>query len=123
MSAVEAAASLFGSDGDAEPDPFAVIGNEATDTTPPGHDEHQTHTSSPPFQMGQDTSSWFAEQMYPDPQQEQHDPWFIPTVQDAPSGQSHHSNGLPSSYDHQQGYYSGATAHEPHPTYASPPGQ
>lgn len=122
MSTVEAAASLFGSDGDSGPDPFAVIGNEATDTTPP-HDDREMHTSSHPFQMGQDTSSWFAEQMYPDPQQEQHDPWFIPTAQDAPSGQSHRPSSLPSSYDHQQSYYSGATAHEPHPACVSPPGQ
>ncbi|KAH0830581.1 Sec23-binding domain of Sec16-domain-containing protein [Lanmaoa asiatica] len=120
MSTVEAAASLFGSDGDSGPDPFAVIGNEATDTTPP-HDEHQTHTSSHPFQMGQDTSSWFAEQMYPDAPQEQHDPWSIPTAQNAPSSQSHRPSGLPSSYDHQQGYYSGTTAHELHSAYISPP--
>lgn len=122
MSTVEAAASLFGSDSDSGPDPFAVIGNEATDTTPP-HNEHQMHTSSPPFQMGQEASSWFAEQMYPDPEQEQHDPWFIPTAQDVPSGQSHRPSDLPSSHDHQQGYYSGATAHEPQPACASPPGQ
>ncbi|KAG8217541.1 Sec23-binding domain of Sec16-domain-containing protein [Butyriboletus roseoflavus] len=120
MSTVEAAASLFGSDGDSGPDPFAVIGNEATDTTPP-QDDRQTHTSSHLFQVGQDTSSWVAEQMYPDPQQEQHDPWFIPTAQDAPSGQSLRPSSLPSSYDHQQGYYSGATAHDPHLAYASPP--
>lgn len=121
MSTVEAAASLFGSDGDSGPDPFAVIGNEATDTAPP-HDEHQMHTSSHSFQMGQDTSSWFAEQMYPDAQQDQHDPWFIPTAQDAPSGQSHRPSNLSSTYDHQQRYYPGSNAYEPHLAYNSPPG-
>ncbi|KAG1779369.1 hypothetical protein EV702DRAFT_1214493 [Suillus placidus] len=35
MRTVEAAASLFGSDGDSGPDPFAVIGSKETDTTPP----------------------------------------------------------------------------------------
>lgn len=122
MSTVEAAASLFGSDGDSGPDPFAVIGNEATDTTPP-HDEQQTHTSSQSFQMGQDSSSWFAEQMYPDPQQEQHDPWFIPAAQGASSGQYHRPSGLPSSNDYQQRYYPGASTYEPHSAYNSPPGQ
>ncbi|KAG9318500.1 hypothetical protein JVU11DRAFT_591 [Chiua virens] len=115
MSTVEAAASLFGSDGDSEPDPFAVIGNE--DTTPP-HDEHQVHTSAHPSQMGQESSSWFAEQMYPDPQQAQHDPWFIPTAQDVPSSQSLHSGGRPS-YDHQQGHHPGATPYEPRSGYAT----
>lgn len=118
MSTLEAAASLFGSDGDSGPDPFAVIGNEATDTAPP-HDEHEpAHTSSHPFQMGQDSSSWFTEQMYPDAQQEQHGSWFIPTAQDALSGQSHRS-GLPFSYDLNQGSYSEA----PQSAYAAPPGQ
>ncbi|KAF8559595.1 hypothetical protein OG21DRAFT_1480351 [Imleria badia] len=117
MSTVEAAASLFGSDGDSGPDPFAVIGNEATDTTPPDDE----HSSSHSLQMGQDSSSWFAEQMYPDPQQEQHDPWFIPAAQDASSGQSHPLSGLPSSNDYQQRYYPGANAYEPPSTYNSPP--
>ena len=111
MSTLEAAASLFGSDGDSGPDPFAVIGNEANDTTP-SHDEHQpVHISSHSLQMGQDTSTWFAEQIYPDAHQEQ---WSIPTTQDVPSGQSHPS-GLPVPYDHQQGYYPG--------TPYAPPGQ
>ncbi|KAG6376165.1 Sec23-binding domain of Sec16-domain-containing protein [Boletus reticuloceps] len=119
MSTVEAAASLFGSDGDSRPDPFAVIGNEATDTTPP-HDEHQVHNSSHSLQMGQDTSSWFAEQIYPDPQQEQHDPWLIPTAQDGSSGQPHRPSGLSPSYDQQQRYNPGANAYEPHSAYNTP---
>lgn len=124
MSTVEAAASLFYSDGESGsgPDPFAVIGSEATDTTPP-HDEDETHISSHSFQMGQDTSSWFAEQMYPDVQQDQHDPWFIPTTQDPSSGEPHHPSGLPSPNARQQRYYPGVNAYEPHSAYNSSPGQ
>lgn len=118
MSTVEAAASLFGSDGDSGPDPFAVIGNEAADTTP-SHDEREpVHTSSHPLEMGQDTSSWFAEQMYPDAHQEQRDSWLIPTAQDVPLGQPPRS-APPLSYDHQQGHYPGVQ----HSAYTPSPGR
>ncbi|KAI6166996.1 Sec23-binding domain of Sec16-domain-containing protein [Pisolithus thermaeus] len=85
MSSVEAAASLFGLEGDAGPDPFAVIGNEDADTTQATGSnieqqlaEHaQYDTSSCLANMGQDASSLFAEQMYPDAQASGHDAWSL----------------------------------------------
>ncbi|KAG1715700.1 hypothetical protein ID866_1463 [Astraeus odoratus] len=128
MSTVESAASLFGSDGDAGPDPFAAIGNEDTDTTPPfgsNFEQQQTKhaqydSSSYPADMGQDTSSLFAEQMYPDAQVSQQDPWSIPTNQDNSASQS---NIARAPYDQHQSWYTDArsTGYEPLSTHASQP--
>ncbi|KAH7914708.1 hypothetical protein BJ138DRAFT_335979 [Hygrophoropsis aurantiaca] len=63
MSTVEAAASLFGADGDSGPDPFAVIGNEETDTTPLPESNVNGHEGIDSFSyshnMGQDASNLF----------------------------------------------------------------
>lgn len=88
MSSVEAAASLFGSDGDSGPDPFAVIGNEETDTTPPAgltvHEHGQHASASYPSNMGQDASSLFAEDNIPQGAQPfEQDPWSVVVDQDA----------------------------------------
>jgi hypothetical protein len=88
MSTVEAAASLFGSDGDSGPDPFAVIGNEETDTTPPAgltvHEHGQHASASYPSNMGQDASSLFAEDHIPQGAQPfEQDPWSVAVDQDA----------------------------------------
>ncbi|KIJ69376.1 hypothetical protein HYDPIDRAFT_145368 [Hydnomerulius pinastri MD-312] len=125
MSTVEAAASLFGSDGDSGPDPFAVIGNEDTDTSThslPNHEQNYQNSSSYPLDMGQDASSLFADQMYPDAHAEQHDPWSIPTTQDTTS--LAHSQPLNGAHDQQQGYYPEAnysSGYEPHNAYAPQP--
>ncbi|KAF8844945.1 hypothetical protein BDN67DRAFT_1007736 [Paxillus ammoniavirescens] len=126
MSTVEAAASLFGSDGDSGPDPFAVIGNEVADTTHPlGQDEQQNQTSSShSLPMGQDASSLFADQMYPDSHGEQYDRWSIPTTLDATTGHSQHSNDTAPPCEHQHGHYSEAsfsTGYEQHSAYAPQP--
>ncbi|KAF9227903.1 hypothetical protein BS17DRAFT_764261 [Gyrodon lividus] len=125
MSTVEAAASLFGSDGDSGPDPFAVIGNEVTDTTHTlGQNEKQNQTSSSySLHMGQDASSLFADQMYPDSHGEQRDPWSIPTTMDATSRSQHSSDTSPS-YNHHHDHHSEAdysTGYEPHSAYAPQP--
>ncbi|KAF9246504.1 Sec23-binding domain of Sec16-domain-containing protein [Melanogaster broomeanus] len=130
MSTVEAAASLFGSDGDSGSDPFAVIGNEVTDneaidtTHPLAQNEQQNQASSSyPLHMGQDASSLFAGQMYPDAHEEQPDPWSIPTTQDPASGHSQHSSNAASSYNDQHGYSVpiSSTGYEPHSAYAPQP--
>lgn len=130
MSTVEAAASLFGSDGDAGPDPFAVIGNEDSDTTQtfgPSFEqqvpEHAHHDSSSyPVDMGQDASTLFAEQIYPDAQTVQQDPWSIPTSQDGSIAQP---DVAPAPYVQQQSWYSEvhSTSYEPRLVHASSPGQ
>jgi len=130
MSTVEDAASLFGSDGDAEPDPFAVIGNEDCDTTQafgPSFEqqvvEHALHDSSSyPVDMGQDASTLFAEQIYPDARTVQQDPWSIPTSQDSSIAQP---DVAPAPYVQQQSWYSEvhSTSYEPRPVHASSSGQ
>lgn len=130
MSTVEAAASLFGPDGDVGPDPFAVIGNEDSDTTQafapsfeqqvPEHAHHDSSSYS--VDMGQDASSLFAEQMYPDAHAAQHDPWAIPTSQDKSMLQS---EVAPAPYVQQQSWYSEvhSTSYEPRSGRTSSPGQ
>ncbi|KAG2144936.1 Sec23-binding domain of Sec16-domain-containing protein [Suillus cothurnatus] len=87
MSTVEAAASLFGSDGDSGPDPFSVIGNEETDTTPPAglavHEHGQHDSASYPSDMGQDASSLFAENIPQGTQPFAQDPWSVAVDHDA----------------------------------------
>lgn len=115
MSSVEAAASLFGSDGDSGPDPFAVIGNEETDTTPPAgltvHEHGQHASASYPSNMGQDASSLFAEDNIPQGAQPfEQDPWSVAVDQDA----SGPVNQVPDQYS--------ATGYEQSQGWASAPG-
>ncbi|KAI6109788.1 Sec23-binding domain of Sec16-domain-containing protein [Pisolithus sp. B1] len=127
MSSVEAAASLFGLEGDAGPDPFAVIGNEDTDTTQATGSnieqqlaEHaQCDTSSCLVDMGQDASSLFAEQMYPDAQASGHDAWSLPPSQDSNA----QVNGTHGPYVQQQSWYSDvhSTGYEPRSSHTSQP--
>jgi hypothetical protein len=126
MSTVEAAASLFGSDGDSGPDPFAVIGHEETDTTPPTglmrHDTEQHDFGSYPSNMGQDTSSLFAEDHMPQGTERfPLDSWPVPKSQDfsAPDT-SQHSNNSASRGRYPEPSYS-STAH-PQASYAPQPG-
>ncbi|KAI6150749.1 Sec23-binding domain of Sec16-domain-containing protein [Pisolithus tinctorius] len=129
MSSVEAAASLFGSEGDAGPDPFAVIGNEDGDTThaigsnieEQQSTQHAQHNSSSyPADMGQDASSLFAEQMYPDAQASGHDDWSFPTTQDSKAQQV---NGTHGPYVQQQSWYSDvhSTGYEPRLSHTPQP--
>ncbi|KAG0707733.1 hypothetical protein DFH29DRAFT_595352 [Suillus ampliporus] len=125
MSTVEAAASLFGSDGDSGPDPFAVIGHEETDTTPPAGltvHEHGQHDSAPdPFDMGQDASSLFAEDQ--SAQHFQQDPWSVPVNQDAsvPDSSQYSTAG----YEQSQGWPSAHSDSmtQPQVSYAEQPAQ
>jgi len=132
MSTVETAASLFGSDGDSGLDPFAVIGNEETDTTPPaglsGHEFelHHSASSSYPSDMGQDASSLFTEDHMPQSAQHfQEDPWSVPADQDSsgPDNEQYSSNSA-AGYEQSQGQYSAPSypATQPQATYAQQPG-
>ncbi|OAX44673.1 hypothetical protein K503DRAFT_705929 [Rhizopogon vinicolor AM-OR11-026] len=132
MSTVEAAASLFGSDGDSGPDPFAVIGNEETDTTPPAglmrHEYGQHDSTSYPSNMGQDASSLFAEDHMPQSAQHfQQDSWSVPAQQDfsAPDN-SQYSNNSAAVYEESQGRYpepSYPSTAQPQAPYAQQPAQ
>lgn len=127
MSSVEAAASLFGSEGDAGPDPFAVIGNEDADTMQAAEsnieqqltEDAQYDTSSCSVDMGQDASSLFAEQMYPDAQASGHDAWSLTPSQDSNA----QVNGTHGPYVQQQSWYSDvrSTGYEPRSVHTSQP--
>ncbi|KAG1782517.1 Sec23-binding domain of Sec16-domain-containing protein [Suillus placidus] len=133
MSTVEAAASLFGSDGDSGPDPFAVIGHEETDTTPPAgltvHEHGQHDSTSYPSDMGQDASSLFAEDHIPQGAQPfEQDPWSVAVDQDAsvPVNQIPDSSQYSAAgYEKSQGWSSapGYSTAQPQASYVQPPAQ
>lgn len=128
MSTVEAAASLFGSDGDSGPDPFAVIGNEEMDTTPPAglmRHEHGQHDSAfYPSNMGQDASSLFAEDQ--DVQHFQQDSWSVPAIQDSSAPDNlHNSNNSATGYEQSEVRHSESShssTSQPQLSYAQQPG-
>ncbi|KAG1875269.1 hypothetical protein C8R48DRAFT_405061 [Suillus tomentosus] len=131
MSTVEAAASLFGSDGDAGPDPFSVIGNEETDTTPPAglavHEYGQHESASYPSDMGQDASSLFAEDIPKGTQPFEQDPWSVAVdhdtsvpVNQAPDSSQYSAAG----YEQSQEWSSapGYSTTQPQVSYVQQPG-
>jgi len=129
MSTVEAAATLFGSDGDSGPDPFAVIGNEATDTTPPpaglmSYEPERHDSASYPSHMGQDASSLFAENQGAEPFQQ--DPWSVPANQDSsPPDNPQYSNYSAPGCEQPDGRHPGpsySSTSQPQASYAQQPG-
>jgi len=132
MSTVEAAASLFDSDGDSGPDPFAVIGNEETDTTPPArglmrHEYGQHESTAYPSNMGQDASSLFAEDHMPQGTQHSRlDTWPVPAQQNFNSlDKSQYSNNSTAVYEESPGHYpehSHSSTTQPQASYVQQPG-